>query len=318
MMSTMAPASTTPPEGGLSEAARSPAGGLLAEDPLVADPVVREPLAIVCGGGAFPAMVARAAEAAGRQVVTFPLVGFAGPEVEAWEHHPVRLGRFGELTGEMRRRGCREVVFIGTVLRPRIRDLRFDLAALRRLPAVFRMLRGGDNHLLTTLAALFEEEGFRLVGAHEVAPGLLVPEGVLGGLSPGIDDLADIETGRRALETLSPLDIGQGVVVVNRHVIAVEAAEGTDLMLARCAELRRIGRIRAPRGVLVKLPKRGQDRRLDLPSLGQRTVEEAAAAGLAGIAVEAAGVIVTDIEGLVRAADAAGIFLIGLPAGDVQ
>lgn len=282
--------------------------------------VTPAPLGIVCGGGAFPPVVARAAEAAGRRVVMFPLHGFAGPETEAWPHVWVHLGRFGALMAALRRHGCRDVVFIGTVLRPRIRDLRLDLAGLRRLPRVFAMFRGGDNHLLSGVSRLFEEEGFRLLGAHEVAPGILAPEGVLGGVRPGAAEMSDIEVGRRALEALSPFDIGQGVVVVDGHVVAVEAAEGTDLMLQRCAELRTVGRLKTAhgRGVLVKLPKRGQDRRFDLPSLGPRTVEGVAKAGLAGIAVEAGGAIVTDTAELVRAADAAGVFLLGLQsAGDV-
>lgn len=273
------------------------------------------PLAIVCGGGAFPPAVARAAEAAGRRVVMFPLRGFAGAEIEAWPHVWVHLGGFGRLMAELRRHGCRDVVFIGTVLRPRIRDLRLDFGALRVLPRVLGMFRGGDNHLLSGLGRLFEEQGFRLLGAHEVAPGILAPEGRLGGVRPSAKDAADIEIGRRALEALSPFDVGQALVVVDGHVVAVEAAEGTDLMLARCAELRGVGRLKTPpgRGVLVKLPKHGQDRRFDLPSLGARTVEGVARAGLAGIAVEAGGVIVADNGELVRAADAAGIFLVGLP-----
>jgi DUF1009 family protein len=277
-------------------------------------------LAIVCGGGAFPPAVARAAEAAGRRVVMFPLRGFAGADIEAWPHAWVHLGQFGRLTTELRRYGCRDVVFIGTVLRPRIRDLRLDLAGLRRLPRVFGMLRGGDNHLLSSVAQLFEEEGFRLLGAHEVAPGILAPAGSLAGVRPSADDSADIAVGQQALEALSPFDVGQAVVVINGHVVAVEAAEGTDLMLARCAELRTVGRLKTPpgRGVLVKLPKRGQDRRFDLPSLGPRTVEGVAKAGLAGIAVEAGGVIVTDTTELVRAADAAGVFLVGLPPANMH
>lgn len=278
------------------------------------------PLAIVCGGGAFPPAVARAAEAAGRRVVMFPLRGFAGKEIEAWPHVWVHLGGFGRLTAELRRHGCRDIVFIGTVLRPRIRDLRLDFAALRLLPRVFGLFRGGDNHLLSGLGRMFEEQGFRLLGAHEVAPDILAPEGQLGGIAPNAEDRTDIDVGRHALAALSPFDIGQAVVVVNGHVVAVEAAEGTDLMLERCAELRDVGRLKTPpgRGVLVKLPKHGQDRRFDLPSLGTRTVEGVARAGLAGIAVEAGGVIVPDTEELVRAADAAGIFLIGLPPANAS
>ena len=269
------------------------------------------PLAIICGGGAFPLAVAEAARRAGREVVLFPVRGFADASVEAWPHVWIHIGRFGRLKSEMRRLGCRDVVFIGNVLRPRIRDIRFDWTTLTLLPQVFRMLRGGDDHLLTSLGRLFEEAGFRLVGAHEIAPEILIPVGQLGSLAPAAEQMEDIALGRQVLAVTGPLDIGQGLVVMNRHVVAVEAAEGTDLMLARVAELRANGRIKMPPrcGVLVKLPKAGQDRRRDLPSLGVRTVEGAARAGLAGIAVEAGGVIVADVEALVRAADRAGIFI---------
>lgn len=275
-------------------------------------------LGIICGGGAFPLAVARAAQAAGRRVVLFALRGSASAEVEAFPHVWIPMGRFGMLQTELKRHGCRDVVMIGTVLRPRIRDIRLDWATLRRMPRVIALMRGGDDHLLSGVARIFEEAGFRLLGAHEVAPGILAPEGVLGAVRPSREVQADIATGFRALEVLGPLDIGQGLVVMNGHVVAVEAAEGTDLMLERCADLRARGRIKAPSpcGVLVKRPKAGQDRRLDLPSLGPLTVEGAVRAGIAGIAVEAGGVIVSDVEELVRRADAAGLFLLGVAAGD--
>ncbi|MBS9476302.1 LpxI family protein [Ancylobacter radicis] len=272
------------------------------------------PLAIICGGGAFPLAVAQAARRAGREVVLFPVRGFAGAEVEAWPHVWIAIGRFGRLTSEMRRLGCRDVVFIGNVLRPRLRDIRLDWTTLMLLPRVVSIMRGGDDHLLSGLGRIFEDAGFRLLGAHEVAPEILMPAGQLGAVAATREELEDIEVGRQVLEITGPLDIGQGLVVMNRHVVAMEAAEGTDLMLARVAELRANGRIRrAPRcGVLVKLPKAGQDRRLDMPSLGVRTAEGAARAGLAGIAVEAGGVIVADLAEIVRKADEAGLFIHGL------
>jgi DUF1009 family protein len=270
-------------------------------------------LAIICGGGSFPLAVAEAASRAGRPVHLFALRGMADPGVEAFPHSWVAFGQFGKLCAEMRRRGCRDVVFIGYVLRPHLRDVKFDWPMVRQLPRIFRMLRGGDNHLLTGVGEAFEDEGFRLLGAHEVAPEILVPPGRLGRVAPSREQFGDIDIGRRALATMGPLDIGQGVVVIGHHVVAVEAAEGTDLMLARCAELRRIGRIRAasPSGVLVKGPKSTQDQRFDLPSLGVATVEGAQKAGLSGIAVEAGGVIAADLAGIIRAADAAGLFLYG-------
>ncbi|MPT24274.1 MAG: LpxI family protein [Starkeya sp.] len=276
------------------------------------------PLAIICGGGTFPLAVAEGARRAGRPVVLFPVRGFADGDFAAWPHEWVSLGGFGFLKREMRRRGCRDVVFIGNVLRPRIRDLRLDWATLRLMPRVLRLFRGGDDFLLTGLGRLMEESGFRLVGAHEVAPEILMPAGQLGAVAPDAAARVDIARGREALAVMGPLDIGQGLVVMNRHVVAVEAAEGTDLMLARVAELRANGRVKMPArcGVLVKRPKAGQDLRIDLPSLGARTVEGAVRAGLAGIAVEAGGVIVADGAELIRRADQAGLFILGFEPGD--
>lgn len=276
------------------------------------------PLAIICGGGTFPLAVAEGARRAGRPVVLFPVRGFADADFAAWPHEWVSLGGFGFLRSEMRRRGCRDVVFIGNVLRPRIRDLRLDWATLRLMPRVLRLFRGGDDFLLTGLGRLMEESGFRLVGAHEVAPEILMPAGQLGAVAPDAAARADIARGREALAVMGPLDIGQGLVVMNRHVVAVEAAEGTDLMLARVSELRSNGRVKMPArcGVLVKRPKAGQDRRIDLPSLGARTVEGAVRAGLAGIAVEAGGVIVADGAELIRRADEAGLFILGFEPGE--
>lgn len=288
----------------MTEAARS--------QPSASDPGT---LGIICGGGAFPVVVAEAALKAGRNVFLLPIHGFAEPAAVArYPHEWIHIGAFGKLSSVLKRNGCRQVVFVGTVLRPSIRKLRVDWGSLKLLPRVLGMFRGGDDHLLSAVGRIFEENGFELVGAHEIAPDILVPAGVLGAHQPGADDLAAAEFGRDVVRALGPFDIGQGVVVGGRHVLAVEAAEGTDLMLARCRELRAIGRIKlhGRAGVLVKAPKPGQDRRLDLPSIGPRTIELAAEAGLAGVAVEAGGVIAAEIEAIVRIADEKGLFIIGL------
>jgi DUF1009 family protein len=176
-----------------------------------------------------------------------------------------------------------------------------------------RAYYGGDDHLLSGVARIFEDHGFRLLGAHEVAPDILVGEGPLGAHKPGDTDAADIARGLALLHAIGPYDVGQAAVISNNHVLALEASEGTDGMLARVAELRRAGRVRARKGgVLVKAPKPGQDRRFDLPSIGPRTVENADAAGLSGIAVIAGGTIVAEPQALIAAADKAGLFVIGI------
>lgn len=274
------------------------------------------PVAIVCGGGQFPGAVADAVTRSGRRVFLFPIRGWADPDVVA--RYPHRWMALGQLAAGLRRahaEGCRDVVLIGNLLRPSIWQLRFDVRTLLVLPRIIRAFKGGDDHLLSGIARILEEQGFRLVGAHEVAPEILIPAGTLGAIQPSDQDRADIARGLALVAAIGPFDIGQAVVVANNQVLAVEAAEGTDRMLERVATLRREGRIRLPArtGVLVKGPKPGQDRRFDLPSIGPHTVETAAAAGLAGIAVEAAGAITADLEAITHAADAAGLFFVGAP-----
>jgi DUF1009 family protein len=193
--------------------------------------------------------------------------------------------------------------------------LRPDFLAVKSLPKIIRAYRGGDNHLLTGVSELFEEQGFRLVGAHEVAPEILVPEGALGRVDASGKDQEDIAFGFAYLQASGAFDIGQAAVVAGKRILAVEAAEGTDQMLARVTELRVNGRIGVGpgTGVLVKAPKPGQDPRFDLPSIGPRTVAGVAAAGLAGIAVVSGRTVIADAESVVREADRAGIFVVGVP-----
>jgi DUF1009 family protein len=274
------------------------------------------PLAIVCGGGSLPAAVAEAAQQSGRRVVMFPVRGWADPaSVERFAHHWIALGQVGHFRRLARQEGCRDVVFIGSAVRPPVSAIRLDWLGLSLLPRIAAMFRGGDDHLLTGVARVFEEYGFRLLGAHEVAPDILIPAGRIGRFEPSARDRADIERGLALLAAIGPFDIGQAAVVAGNHVLAVEAAEGTDAMLARIAELRAKGRIPTPPGVgvLVKAPKPGQDLRFDLPAIGPRTVGEVARAGLAGIAVAAGGSIVAEPAEMVAAADKANIFVFGIP-----
>jgi DUF1009 family protein len=273
------------------------------------------PLAIICGGGSLPFTVADAATRGGRRVVLFALRGSADADrVAAYRHHWASYGQFGRFCRLAREEGCRDVVFIGTVIRPAIWQVRPDLGTLRLVPRIIRMFRGGDGHLLAGVAQVFEDAGFRLLGAHEVAPEILMPEGLLGSRQPSENDRADIARGLALLRATGPFDVGQAVIVADNHVLAIEAAEGTDHMLARVAEMRRIGRIRTPRGrgVLVKAPKLGQDRRVDLPSIGPQTVANVAQAGLAGLALVAGGAIVAEPQRIAAAAQREQLFVIGV------
>lgn len=274
------------------------------------------PLAIVCGGGSLPLAIADSVSARGRPVVLFPLHGTADAAgIARYPHHWLYLGQAGKFKRQARAAGCHDVVLIGAIVRPSLWQIRPDFTMLMEFPRIVAAFRGGDDHLLSAIGCLLERHGFRLLGAHDVAPEILMPEGVLGAARPSERDRTDIALALDYLLAAGPFDVGQAVVVADRHVLAVEAAEGTDAMLARVAEMRASGRLRAPagRGVLVKAPKRGQDRRFDLPSIGPQTVEGAQRAGLAGIAVTAGATIVAEPERLIAAADRANIFLIGAP-----
>lgn len=276
------------------------------------------PLALICGSGTLPLAVADSAAKRGRDLVLFPISGHAEPAMVArYRHHWLRVGQFGAFTRLARAAGCRDVVWIGAVVRPSLWSLRPDFLAMKSLPKIIRAYRGGDNHLLTGVSKLFEEQGFRLVGAHEVAPEIMVPEGALGRVDASEKDREDIAFGLAFLQASGAFDVGQAAVVAGKRILAVEAAEGTDQMLARVAELRANGRIGvAPgAGVLVKAPKPGQDQRFDLPSIGPQTVTGVARAGLAGIAVVSEKTVIADAESVVREADRTGIFVVGVPFG---
>ena len=274
------------------------------------------PVGLVAGGGALPFAVADSLAARGVTPVLFALKGFCDPvQVARFRHHWIALGQLGRLARLARAERCRDLTFIGTLVRPSLSEIRLDWGTLRVLHNVLAAFRGGDDHLLSSIGGVLEREGFRLVGIKELAPEVLMPVGCLTRSAPDAAALADIAKGRELLRALSPFDIGQGVVVIDGHVVAVEDIEGTDALLARVARLRGEGRLRSRegRGVLIKAPKSNQDLRFDLPTTGVRTVEGIVAAKLGGIATIAGHTIAADAQAMIDAADRAGVFVTGLP-----
>jgi DUF1009 family protein len=269
-------------------------------------------LGIIAGGGPLPGQVASAARAASRSVFILGLEGFADPAVLApFPHEIVRLGRIGRILAALRENGCQDLVMIGPVRRPSLLNMRPDAEGARIGARIGKALFMGDDGLLAAVIRVLNEEGFRVIGAHEVIKGALAPAGVLTRIGPDEQALADIARGVTVARLLGGADVGQGCVVQQGLVLAVEAIEGTDAMLARSAALRRDG----AGGVLVKLVKPNQDRRADLPTIGPDTVRHAAAAGLRGLAFEAGATILAEREATLAAADAAGLFLYGLDPG---
>src|SRR5258705_86216 len=278
---------------------------------------ISSPIGLIAAGGVMPFAVADSLIARGLNPVLFALKGACDPvRVERFRHHWISVGQVGKATSRFRAENCRDRVFIGTLVRPALSEIRLDWGTLRVIGRVWAAFRGGDDHLLSGIGRILEQDGFRMVGIRDVAPDLLMPEGCITRAAPDQSAAADIARGREVLRALSPFDIGQAAIVIDGHVLGVEDIEGTDGLLARVARLRKEGRIRAKagRGVLVKAPKSGQDLRFDLPTLGARTIEGAAAAQLAGIAVIAGNTLVAEPQTMVEAADQASLFVVGLPA----
>ena len=278
-------------------------------------PEQQTPIAIVAGGGALPFEVANALTEEGREFVVLAVRGEADPELEVFQPYWLEWGQIGKFFDLVAQNDCREMVLIGSIAkRPDFRTVKPDLGALKRLPRIIAALVGGDDSVMRRVVGLFEREGLTIVAAQDVAPQLLAASGAMTQNRPDKNAETDIDLAMRVIETVGRFDIGQGAVVSGRRVIAIEGAEGTDSMLKRCAELRRLGRIswRGRQGVLVKRTKPGQELRTDLPAIGPDTIALASAAGLAGIAVEAGGVLIAQKTETIARAEREGMFVAGV------
>ena len=268
-------------------------------------------IGILAGGGDLPLHLARAAQAAGREVYVVALQGEADPShyggLPCGSLDPLKAGR---IVDRLRSEGCAEVVLAGQVSRPNFGKLKPDWVGARLLPRVLKAAGRGDDAVLRVLMQFFEEQGFRVVGADQVAGELVAPFGILGHCRPSEANEIDIARAVRRVAAFETAHAGQAAVVCDGEVLAVEGAGGTDDMLARVAEIGGRG------GVMVKMTRTGQDRRVDLPTIGLTTVASGRAAGLAGIAVEAGGALVLDRAAVIASADDAGMFLCGIaPSG---
>jgi len=282
------------------------------------------PLAIIAGAGRLPAEIA--AEVAERQedVAILPIKGVANADFSAFRQRPVGMLDPNGVLAALADLDARAVIMAGTVHRPGIGLVMAGYEAVRNREEIRKVVQGGDDNLLRGIIAFLEDNGFPVLGVRDVAPRLMVQEGLLGRHAPTEADTQDIASGRRALAAMGLSDIGQGLIVAQHRILAVEAAEGTDNMIRRVTGLRRkglIGRLlrhgrpaiaEQTGGVLVKAAKPGQDFRVDLPAIGPRTVRLAREAGLGGIAIEAGSVLVVEREMTIRAADAAGLYIIGV------
>ena len=265
-------------------------------------------LGIVAGGGPLPARIASVCRATGRDYFVLALEGHADRGAldgtpQAW----IRLGEGGKGIDLLHRENVAELVFAGAVAKPSLKELRPDLRTAKFFARLGQAWIGDDS-LLSAVVHEMEREGFRVVAPESLLADVLAVEGVYGRVVPDDAARADIARGVAVAREAGRLDIGQAAIVQQGIVLGVEAAEGTDALIERCAALRRPG----DGGVLVKVRKPGQERRVDLPAIGPQTVARAAAAGLRGVAVEAGGALVVDRDEVVRIADRAGLFVVGV------
>lgn len=270
-------------------------------------------LGLIAGGGALPLSVAARCEAEGRPLFVVRLNGFADPHLARYPGMAAGMAEIGRILSALKAADCGAVCFAGMVNRPDFRTLKPDLKGATLLPGIIAAATRGDDALLRKILSVFEAEGYAIEGADDILGGDSLPAGALGAIQPTDVQLSDLKKALHVAEKAGELDIGQGAVVCDGLVLAVEAQEGTDAMLMRVAglpvDLR--GLSGAPRGALGKAPKPIQDLRVDMPVMGSRTLELAALAGLAGVGGVAGKLILIDRPALIATADRLGLFVWG-------
>lgn len=256
----------------------------------------------------MPVEVIRSCSARGIEVFVAALAPFADPGAfHSLPHISARIGEAGKMLGFFRDNGVRDLVMAGGIRRPSLRELLPDWEGTKIL-AKIALGSAGDDQLFRALTREVESRGFRIRGIEEVAPEMMFHSGVYTRKKPSKGDMTDIRRGVEVARALGAVDVGQAVVVQEGRVLAVEAVEGTDQMLARAAQHRKPGRD----PVMVKIKKPGQDTRTDMPAMGIQTVEQLKKHGMAGIAVESGGILLIEREAVVELADREGVFIIGM------
>jgi len=271
-------------------------------------------LGLIAGAGGLPAEIADHCRKAGRPYFVVRLKGIADDATLGHPSEEVGLAELGKCFKVLRREGCQAVCFAGNVARPDFAALRPDMRGVAALPGIIAAARHGDDALLRRVLDEFAKEGFAIEGVHEAVGAMTLPLGLLGKHSPDAAHRADIERALEVAREIGKLDVGQGAVVCDGLVLAVEAQEGTDSMLRRVADLPLAvrGEPGRSRGVLAKAPKPIQELRVDLPTIGVATMRGAAKAGLAGVVGEAGRLLIVDREAVIAAADEMGLFVLGV------
>lgn len=269
-------------------------------------------LALISGGGGLPVEVAYHLRHTGRPYIVVRIEGLSDPALDNHPGHTLGLGDFNRLFDILSTEQCRAVTMCGYVQRPDFDDMKKEHGA-QHLGSIQSAGRGGDDSLLRQVARVIAAQGFHIEGAHEANPDLLIGGGLQAGPDPSPDAMEDAQEAMRIATAIGALDIGQAVVVAGRITLAVEAQEGTQAMLHRVAALSPAlrGSPDSRKGVLAKLAKPIQDLRLDMPTIGLSTIDDVAAAGLAGIVARAAHLLVVDKAATYARAAELGVFIYG-------
>lgn len=263
-------------------------------------------IGIIAGGGRFPLLFANAVRKKGIKAIIIAHRDESSPELEsaADSLYWVRLGQLGRIIKHLKQEDIHEAVLLGTITKTNIfRDVRPDL---RGLGLWNKINARQDDAILRAVADELQKEDIQIVASTSYLKDLLFPKGVITRKEPTAGQLEDIRFGWQIARQIGALDIGQCVVVRNRTVLAVEAIEGTD------AAIKRGGKLGHEKTVVVKIKKPNQDFRFDLPAVGETTIESMVTAKAAVLAVEAGQALLFDMEGFTRAADAAGIVVVGI------
>jgi len=271
-------------------------------------------IGLLTGQGQLPHHVISGAKAAQLEIISICFDGITEARNYQIEGQNFGLAEFGAITKYLKNNNCTHICMAGNLERPDFSKLKPDVKALKYLPGALSASKKGDDALLSYLMSIFEQQGFDIISPQELCQNLLVEEGYIGAIEATDAHKDDIVKACEIARDMGARDIGQGAVVCNGLVLAVEAQEGTDNMLQRVAKLpeAKRGRINQRKGVLAKMVKPEQDERVDLPTIGLKTVELAAQAGLAGIVVESGRAFFIDKLTAIKAADDAGLFILGL------
>lgn len=270
-------------------------------------------LGLIAGGGELPRLIVEGCQRQQRELFVIGIESAADAAlVEAQPHHWMRLGAVGKTLSAMKAAGVTELVLAGRVRRPKLSAIIPDITGAKLLARLTRLIRSGDDAVLSEVLSFLEEQGFSICGVDDILHDIVAPAGVMTRLKPDTQSVKDSDVGCEALRHLGVLDVGQALIVQRGRIIGIEAAEGTDGLLQRIGPYLHEGE----GGVLVKCKKPKQDRRVDLPTIGTDTVEHAAAAGLAGIVVEAGNTLVINREAVIAAADAHKLFITGVAIGE--